>query len=69
MHGGLNWSATSRRGRGYWLGFDCKLDSDAPDLSLPMALEVAERLRQFPIREGAQIRTQGYVEDQCRRLC
>lgn len=69
VHGGLNWSNMSRRSRGYWLGFECNLDSDAPDLSLPMEAEERERLRHLPIREGAQTRTQEYVENECRSLC
>ena len=67
VHGGLSWSGHSSTA--YCLGFECNCDFDAPDLSLPMEPEVADRLRQRPIPDGTQIRTQEYVEKQCRDLC
>jgi hypothetical protein len=49
----------------WWLGFDCVHLGDAPDLSLPID-ESSLRLRPWP---GDVVRTQEYVEAECRSLC
>ena len=47
----------------WWVGFDCAHFSDAPDLSLPVDLRV------LPAGRGAVVRSQAYVEAECRSLC
>jgi hypothetical protein len=48
----------------YWLGFDCAHGGDAPDPALRGA-------RSFSLCSlfDAEIRTQQYVEEECRSLC
>jgi hypothetical protein len=46
---------------GWWIGFDCAHSGDAPDPELPGS----ERLHSM----WGTVRTQDYVESQCRFLC
>lgn len=48
----------------WWLGFDCAHADDAPDPTLPMSATA----RRYLLMSPGVIRTQDYVEDQCRRL-
>jgi hypothetical protein len=48
----------------WWLGFDCAHSGDAPDPSLPMSISSMR----FIFRIPGEIRTQEYVEEQCRDL-
>ena len=45
----------------WWIGFDCAHSGDAPDPSLP---GYNERMA-----DSGTIRSQGYVEHECKRLC
>jgi hypothetical protein len=52
---------------GWWVGFDCAHGQDKPDPSLiPGKSEEYVRAFDWP---GAQIRSQEYVEAECRSLC
>lgn len=51
----------------WWLGFDCAHLLDAPDPSLPLDIGVSPD--SGPFFEGAVVRSQEYVEAQCRSLC
>lgn len=46
----------------YWLGFDCAHHNDAQDPELPASYRMS-------LSGEGIIRTQSYVEDQCRSLC
>jgi len=50
---------------GWWVGFDCAHYCDAPDLSLPMN----EELRKIYRADDGIVRTQDFVESECRSLC
>ena len=67
VHDGLTYQDDDPDG-GRWFGFDCQRAGDMPDPALrDLAEEYAfYRLGAFT---GDQIRTQEYVEDQCRSLC
>lgn len=56
-HGGLTYSNASDDGS-WWVGFDCAHAGDAPDPTLPGYRE-----------RGDTLRSQEYVEEQCRSLC
>jgi len=47
----------------WWLGFDCMHLGDAPDPELPTEHEMP-----YIVRSGV-VRTQAYVEGECRKLC
>jgi hypothetical protein len=73
VHGGLTFSAADmhcgREGAaedGFWFGFDCAHYGDAPDPAIPSDNPVVARSmeRGFP----GTIRTQEYVEQECRNL-
>jgi hypothetical protein len=72
VHGGLTFSANDlpcaqadKPEDGYWLGFDCCHCWDLPDPALP-----ATRVVSFYDRDPrSAIRTQEYVEAECRSLC
>ncbi len=56
---------------GYWVGFDCAHSEDAPDPSLPspkVAVNIA-RIFLEGLSSGGTVRTQEYVEAECRSLC
>ncbi len=48
----------------WWMGFDCAHANDAPDPSLP-----SFRILSFPPYPGTVMRTQEFVEAECRALC
>lgn len=64
-HGGLTYcKADDGTGDGgWWFGFDCCHAGDAADPSLPSEITA---MRPMP---GDVVRTQAYVEAQCRSLC
>ncbi len=72
IHGGLTFAAMDVPcGKGgaddaYWIGFDCAHCGDAPDPSLNSLLrgDVLDLLSL-----GGVVRTQRYVEKECRSLC
>jgi hypothetical protein len=62
----------------YWIGFDCRHGGDLPDpeLTPPPPASLPENFARmisdafdFGRPEGAAVRTQEYVEAQCRSLC
>lgn len=67
VHGGITFSEADEPcdapgpDTDWWIGFDCAHAGDAPDPSLP-------GYRAF-LRSFGTIRTQSYVEAECRRLC
>jgi hypothetical protein len=74
VHGGLTFSnhgkacPTHGREAEWWVGFDCAHAFDAPDPSLKWSRDGAQgplRMRDY----GGEIRTQEYVEAECRSLC
>lgn len=68
VHGGLTFSEPDKpcdkggEDNAWWLGFDCAHSGDAQDPELPTEWNA-------PFFGPATIRTQAYVEDQCRKLC
>lgn len=65
---------------GWWFGFDCAHDGDDPDPSLPNSRSWTPMLsalnlfdgffaRDLPDEDGSGVRSQKYVEGQCRKLC
>jgi hypothetical protein len=72
VHGGLTFAeADMPCGKGesddaWWIGFDCGHGGDSADPSLPTESHLASRLLSFP---GSVIRTQEYIEAECRSLC
>ena len=68
IHGGVTFTETEVgacdcEGGGYWVGFDCSHAGDKPDPTLPGAISAL-----YGWMSG-EVRTQEYVEDQCRQLC
>ena len=67
-HGGLTFAAADKAcdkpgdDNGWWLGFDCGHWGDAPDPELP-------DYHESYFGGGGEVRTQAYVEAQCRHLC
>lgn len=59
VHGGLTYGQSDTES-GFWLGFDCAHYGDAQDPELPNECEM---------RMSGVIRTQSYVEQQCKNLC
>lgn len=51
---------------GYWLGFDCAHAGDAPDPELPVKPERRSPYEPWP---DDRVRSQAYVELECRKLC
>lgn len=52
---------------GFWFGFDCAHAGDAPDPELPRTRSRNHFAFQFA--DCGAVRTQEYVEDECRSLC
>lgn len=81
VHGGLTFAAPDEAcdkggpDNGHWFGFDCAHAGDAPDPSLPtdrpMAFDIFHQLSAAYERSsmGYSIKTQEYVEAECRSLC
>ena len=72
VHGGLTFAAMDMpcdKGGpddGYWVGFDCGHFDDAPDPALP----ILKARKDFALAwVGGVVRSQAYVEEQCRSLC
>jgi hypothetical protein len=69
VHGGLTFSEPDKScdapgpDSGWWIGFDCSHAGDAPD---PALLLLDHRPSLFSY---GKIRTQEYVEEQCKQLC
>jgi hypothetical protein len=76
VHGGLDWSEMSPDGN-YWVGFDAAHAFDLADLELPMPAELARSHARTAVMYGrdpvagraASVRSQAYMEGQCRSLC
>ncbi len=49
----------------HWFGFDCAHCDDAPDPSLPSEARFTTRM----LHQSGIVRTQEYVESECRNLC
>lgn len=70
VHGGLTFGSMDtpcdKKGpdNGYWVGFDCAHSGDAPDPKLPAGSSFG-----FLGGSSGSIKTQRYVEAECRRLC
>ena len=68
VHGGLTFAEADKpchkpgADDAWWLGFDCAHSRDRQDPSLP------QQIAAFDF-EGAEVRSQEYVEEQCRSLC
>src|SRR5581483_4397121 len=82
VHGGLTFGhpdVPCDKGQpddGYWIGFDCAHAGDAPDPSLPLSPEherAMATIANSPLGATARfrdvVRTQEYVEAECRKLC
>lgn len=70
VHGDVNVARPDVGGPddGWWLGFDCNHYMDAPDPDLPGSeFEISVRAK-IPGLAACVIRTQEYVENECRRL-
>lgn len=68
VHGGLTFGRADvpcgkAEDGGYWFGFDCAHAQDAPDPDLATPTAFA-----YPLH-GSVVRTQEYVERECRNLC
>ncbi len=76
VHGGITFASPDVQcdkggpDNGWWLGFDCCHSGDAPDPDLPGYVDFT-KLGAFPpmSRMRDVVRTQRYVEGECRRLC
>ncbi len=74
-HGSVNWAMLADDGR--WIGFDANhvLDLSDPELPADQAMRRSNAetdriiIGRFALGAGPGIRTQAYMEDQCRRLC
>lgn len=82
VHGGLTFAEADvpcdagGQDNGHWLGFDCAHSCDMPDATLPMDGDGCAyhdtMNRIFDLYKGdysAGVRTQEYVEGECRKLC
>lgn len=73
VHGGLTFAEPDKPcGKGeaddaYWVGFDCAHYNDLPDPELPEP--PPERRWPSPWEDTGTIRTQQFVEAECRLLC
>lgn len=63
VHGGLTFSATMAFDEPlYWIGFDCAHFGDMQDPTLPTETKI-------DFRGHGVVRTQAYVEAECKKLC
>lgn len=62
VHGGITYSQSSHDGS-WWIGFDCAHSSDAPDPDLPGYDRIGGNYC------DGRIKTQSYVERECKHLC
>jgi len=78
VHGGLTFAEPDLHcgkggaDNGWWVGFDCAHSSDLPDPDLPSEHPEVLSMYQFVLdrySDTRKIRTQEYVEAQCRDLC
>ncbi len=60
-HGGLTYADSDSETDDYWIGFDCAHSGDAQDPTLGA--------RYMDHWTGGEIRSQEYVEQECRSLC
>jgi hypothetical protein len=61
VHGGLTFAQyDDDDDESYWIGFDCAHYNDAPDPTLPST---------YRFKSDGVVRTQEYVEAECRSLC
>ena len=76
VHGGITFSESDvqcdgeGKDDGYWVGFDCNHSYDSPD---PELRDLADKEGEPTYwmgdpREGA-VRSQEYVENECKKLC
>jgi len=65
VHGGVTFVESDTYTDGRWIGFDCGHYGDAPDPNLPHRWTASD----MPMFSGDAVRTQGYVEYECRSLC
>jgi hypothetical protein len=70
VHGGLTFAepdvpcAKGGADDGYWVGFDCAHFGDRPDPAF-----ISTEYAAFNIRSAGTIKTQEFVEAECRKLC
>ena len=77
VHGGLTFSEPDEPcdalgdDDAWWLGFDCAhgFDLPDPDLKTDRTDEQSRAILALYHNTGAEVRTQAYVESQCRTLC
>lgn len=67
IHGGVTYSEQGEDG--IWIGFDCSHSWDAPDPELFEDRTLYERIINTYGDYSGTIRTQEYVENECRKLC
>lgn len=73
VHGGLTFAEPDKvcdkggADDAYWLGFDCAHSGDAPDPALPSHISGLPCMSFFS--SHGTVKTQAYVEAQCRSLC
>lgn len=71
VHGGLTFAAPDKpcdekgEDNAWWLGFDCAHADDAPDALLPGGDKLSDFYRDLDVK----VRSQEYVEAECRSLC
>lgn len=74
-HGGLTFSEPDvhcdKPGKddAWWLGFDCAHYLDAPDPALPVEDDESVAVIMRRLASGYVVRSQEYVEAECRELC
>ncbi len=68
-HGGLTFGRRDSNFDGYWVGFSCTESHDEPDPSLLSAEDFEEASYDFYYGGNTQIRTQEFVEKECKSLC
>lgn len=70
VHGGITFSVSDEDKYWWWLGFDCNHYSDAPDPTLPVScIHSTEHHIHHINSKDSVIRTQAYVETECKSLC
>ena len=68
VHGGLTFAGQDTES-GYWVGFDCAHAFDKIDTALPWEFGRKGLYDYYVNCEPCVLRTQEYVEEQCRSLC